>query len=87
MEWKSLIETQYYNVDKTESINITIPEFVKNNKEVKTLGIWCSGGADSSALLYLLCKDNSFQGFLNQRNQNHNHGDNQLHFQFLLYFQ
>ena len=33
MEWKSLIETQYYNVDKTESINITIPEFVKNNKE------------------------------------------------------
>jgi len=54
---ESLSETQYYNIDKTQSVNIIIPKFVGNNKQVKTLGIWCSGGADSTALLYLLCKE------------------------------
>ena len=65
-KWEPLIATTYYNIDKTESIDIVIPKTVNNNIidiirdnniNVNTLGIWCSGGADSSALLYLLCKE------------------------------
>tara|TARA_Y100001937_G_scaffold127721_1_gene200865 strand:+ start:2690 stop:3394 length:705 start_codon:yes stop_codon:yes gene_type:complete len=54
--WEKRITTTYYNIDKSESIDIVIPSVVKN-KTVKTIGMWCSGGADSSALLYLLCKE------------------------------
>ena len=62
MKWTTLIQTKYYNIDKTESIDLIIPRTVKDDqqvagKQVDTLGIWCSGGADSSALLYLLCKE------------------------------
>tara|TARA_B100000029_G_scaffold480755_1_gene529083 strand:- start:492 stop:1208 length:717 start_codon:yes stop_codon:yes gene_type:complete len=51
------VSAKYYNIDKTESVEIIIPSVVNNGRKVKTLGIWCSGGADSSALLYLLCKE------------------------------
>ena len=62
MKWTTLIQTKYYNIDKTESIDLIIPRTVKDDqqiagRQVDTLGIWCSGGADSSALLYLLCKE------------------------------
>ena len=55
-KWEPYIETTYTNIDKTESINLVIPRFVNLSRPVYTLGIWCSGGADSSALLYLLAK-------------------------------
>ena len=43
-----MIET-FYNNDKTKSFDITIPE-------VNILGLWFSGGIESSLLLYLLAK-------------------------------
>ena len=54
--WIPLIEKTYYNLDKTASINLVIPRIVSEKIPVYTIGIWCSGGADSSALLYLLAK-------------------------------
>ena len=66
--WEPYSETTYTNIDKTESINLVIPRMIGHNKRVYdsplvnedkpvyTLGIWCSGGADSTALLYLLAK-------------------------------
>ena len=53
------VEKTYYNLDKSESVVIKIPhdtDFSRPPREVKRLGIWCSGGADSTALLYLLAK-------------------------------
>ena len=55
-EREYLIEQEYFNLDKSESIIIKIPKDTPKTKQVKKLGIWCSGGADSSALLYLLAK-------------------------------
>tara|TARA_Y100000593_G_scaffold85794_1_gene163408 strand:+ start:2294 stop:3139 length:846 start_codon:yes stop_codon:yes gene_type:complete len=45
----------FYNKDKSISCEIIIPEVV-NNAKVKTIGIWHSGGIDSTMLLYLLAK-------------------------------
>tara|TARA_B100000029_G_scaffold353443_1_gene346109 strand:- start:117 stop:926 length:810 start_codon:yes stop_codon:yes gene_type:complete len=45
-----------YNENKTESCEIIIPEIVESSIKVKTLGLWLSGGIDSSLLLYLLSK-------------------------------
>ena len=53
------IEQPYYNLDKSESVILKIPhdtDYTNPPREVKRLGIWCSGGADSTALLYLLAK-------------------------------
>jgi len=55
-EREYLVEQEYFNLDKTQSITIKIPKDTVDTDKVKTLGIWCSGGADSSALLYLLTK-------------------------------
>ena len=57
MRWQELTRTTYYNTNKTESIDIVIPKVTNKDREVNTLGIWCSGGTDSSLLLYLLCKE------------------------------
>jgi len=57
MRWQELTRTTYYNKSKTESVDIVIPKVTNNDREVHTLGIWCSGGTDSSLLLYLLCKE------------------------------
>ena len=59
-----------FNSDKTKSCEITIPKEVEkpshpkgwlaedqsNGIEVKTIGLWLSGGIESSLLLYLLSK-------------------------------
>lgn len=37
-------------------MNIHIPSHTPDGEEIKSIGIWISGGADSSLLLYLLCK-------------------------------
>lgn len=55
-EREYLVEQEYFNLDKTDSITIKIPKDTIKINQVKKLGIWCSGGADSSALLYLLAK-------------------------------
>jgi len=55
-EREYLVEQEYYNLDSSESITIKIPKDTIRTDKVKTLGIWCSGGADSGALLYLLAK-------------------------------
>ena len=55
-EREYLIEQEYFNLDKSESIIIKIPKDTVDTDKLTKIGIWCSGGADSSALLYLLAK-------------------------------
>ena len=50
------VEQPYYNLDNSESITIKIPKNTRHTNNVKRLGIWCSGGCDSTSLLYLLAK-------------------------------
>lgn len=37
-------------------MKIEIPETTPNGRRIETIGLWLSGGVDSSLLLYMLCK-------------------------------
>ena len=41
---------------KSGEVDLTIPTETPGGNKVKTIGIWCSGGLDSTILLYLVCK-------------------------------
>ena len=41
---------------KSGEVDLTIPTETPGGNKVKTIGIWASGGLDSTILLYLVCK-------------------------------
>jgi hypothetical protein len=55
--FKNLQEKETRYIREGNIMKIEIPSRTPEGRVIKTIGIWSSGGADSSLLMYLLCKD------------------------------